>query len=286
MHGLERFVAVDLLEQVVEAVATVHHLGAQDVHSVCNVLVTEFLVNNNTWVNIRLGKLIADISPFLEVTVVHLALVDGVVVGDRLGSFSVPGPIRRGHGKVNVATVGIGKRVPHGVQVGCTANVGQVLEVATGITVGVAIRNLGGSVEGLVDIASVVDNQAESERSGVLLIREVVLNSLVVVAILVGATRIGEPFSEAGQSVNDVLSGLIEGHRTIRVVGLVLEVPWGLEAVALAFDVVSEGSALSHWVVTLILGKRRIVLLEGSKLSKHSLVGSVVLRLEKVLSAS
>jgi len=72
----------------------------------------------------------------------------------------------------------------------------------------------------------------------------------------------------------------------VRVVGLVDKVPAGLEAVTLGLDVIGKGSALGHWMIFLVTGEGRVVLLEGSELSKHCFVSIVVLRLEQVLAAS
>jgi len=68
------------------------------------------------------------------------------------------------------------------VQIARTTDIGQVLVVATSITVGVGIVNERCRMQRLMDIANVVNDQAEGERSCVFLIWEVVLDSGVVVA--------------------------------------------------------------------------------------------------------
>jgi len=42
-------------------------------------------------------------------------------------------------------------------------HVGEVLVVATGVAVGVGVVDEGGGVEGLMDVAYVVDNQSEGK---------------------------------------------------------------------------------------------------------------------------
>lgn len=103
------------------------------------------------------------ISPSLEVTLIQLALVDGVSTGDGAGLLGVPGPVGAAQRQVGESTVTVASGVPNGVQVAGTADVGEVLVVATGVTVGVGVTDLSGRVEGLMDITDVVDNESESE---------------------------------------------------------------------------------------------------------------------------
>lgn len=76
------------------------------------------------------------------------------------------------------------------MKVACTTNAWQVLKVATSITVGVVIIHKSGSVKRLMNITDVVDDESEGERSGVVLLREVVLDLLIVIAILVCSATI------------------------------------------------------------------------------------------------
>lgn len=68
------------------------------------------------------------------------------------------------------------------MQIARTTDVGQVLIVATSITVGVGIINERSRMQRLMDITNVVNDQAEGERSCVFLIWEVVLDTGVVEA--------------------------------------------------------------------------------------------------------
>ena len=92
----------------------------------------------------------------------------------------------------------------------------------------------------------------------------------------VGRLRSGdfilEEFCEVSHGTDDISSGLYEaevreGGACLVEVGQVDVVPVRLERVALAFDVVGEGSAFSEWVAAL-RHKRGLVLFKGRQLSK------------------
>ena len=78
---------------------------------------------------------------------------------------------------------------------------------------------------------------------------------------------------------------VVKGGACLVEVGRVDIVPAALEGVALALDVVGEGSALSEWVV-LLLYKRGVVLGKNSKLVKGGRKNSGVLSLEDGLGLS
>ena len=113
------------------------------------------------------------------------------------------------------------------MQVGSTANVGQVFKVTASITVRVVIVNESSGVERLVNITDVVDDQSQRKRSSIVHVGESRQNSLVVVAALVGSSIIGKPIRKILESVNNVVLGHHEGVIIVAiiVVGLVNEVP-------------------------------------------------------------
>ena len=87
----------------------------------------------------------------------------------------------RGTYKVGVATVGVGNGVPDSVEVMSTANIGNGLVVASLVAVGVVVADTGNSVEGLVNVSDVVNNETKGEGKSVVLVGEVLNNLLVVV---------------------------------------------------------------------------------------------------------
>lgn len=243
---------VDLLEQVRQAVATVHHPVAESVLSSRNVRGAESFTGDNSWVDSSLGEIEALISPRLEVTGVQQVLVNGVLgAGGRRGG-RVPGPVAVGKGEGGGASVLVSNRVPHSVQVVGAVFGGNRLGIATAVTTGVGAVNFGNSVEGLMDVTNVVDNQAESDGASIGLIGEVMLDLLVVVAVLVSGAVVGEPCGEVLESVKDFILIFNEGEvgkaATLVEVGLVNEVPSSLERVALSLDIVSESGALGDGV--------------------------------------
>ena len=80
-----------------------------------------------------------------------------------------------------------------------------------------------------MNITNVVDDQAESERSGISLVGEVLDNLLIVVAGLVFSTTVGEPLGQVGECCNNFidigLEGEVRERATLIKVRLVDEVP-------------------------------------------------------------
>jgi len=172
-----------------------------------------------------------------------------------------------------VSTVVVGNGVPNGVEVRSTANAGKVLLVTTGITRGVGWVNFRDGVKGLMNITNVVDDQAESERSGISLDWEVLDDLLVVVAGLVVSTTVWEPLGQVSEGWNNFvhvgLEGEVRERTTLIKVGLVNEVPSRLEAVS-AFDVIGKSCSLSEGVFILASGQRSMGGLECAQFSESS----------------
>ena len=146
------------------------------------------------------------------------------------------------------------------MQVVGTANAGQVLVIASLITLGVLLVNSRGSVERLMDVTGVVDDETQSEGLGIGLEGEVLLDLLVVVAGLVIASVL-QPVGQVFKSAHNVVSVHLEIE--VREVTsfdqerLVNEVPAVLEVVG-ALYVVGKVGALREGVVFFIAGERSV----------------------------
>lgn len=128
-------------------------------------------------IDVILGHLEGLIGPHLELSSLELFLIDRVFSGDVLAGLSVPAPARVRERKGLVACFFVDDRVPDGVEVANTFDAGvDPLRVATTVTLGVLVVDLGDGVKGLVKITHVVDNEAESERLLVTLVGESVLD--------------------------------------------------------------------------------------------------------------
>ena len=135
--------------------------------------------------------------------------------------------------------------------------VGDPLLVATSVALGVLAIDFGCGVEWLMKVADVVDQEAESEGLLVVLVAEPLLDLFDIG----GGARHGitlQEGSEIGECVHDIDIGRLKAEVIERGVWLVKirlidEVPVALCGVALALDVVSEGSALSEGVRAFIL---------------------------------
>lgn len=106
--------------------------------------------------------------------------------------------------QVRVATVVVRDGVPDGVQVAGTADVGDPLGVAAAVAGGELLVDAGDSVQRLVDVAHVVNNETEGEGLGLVGIGEVLGDLLVVDGLLVVASAT-EPGSERVEGLDHVL---------------------------------------------------------------------------------
>jgi hypothetical protein len=173
------------------------------------------------------------------------------------------------------------------VQVAGTADGGEVLGVATSVSLFVVGVKAGCGVEGLMDIAKVVDDHTESEGSSIGIDGEVLGDLLVVVGAEVIVTGALEPLGKVGKGTNNIVIShfvvgvVIEGV-TVDSVGLIDEVPSCLEAV-LGLDIVSESSTLGEGVVDLTFGEGRLGHLEGMELGESSFKDSGVFVFEEAL---
>ena len=103
------------------------------------------------------------------------------------------------------------------------------------------------------------------------------MDGLVVVARLVVGVSVAEPFGKVGKSIKDIVDIFNESEvgegTTLAKVGLVDEVPAGLEGVALTLNVVSEGSTFGQGVAVLTAGEGGVGRLKDGELGKSGFVG-------------
>lgn len=172
------------------------------------------------------------------------------------------------------------------MEVGNAVHRGNLLVVATGITLGVGRVDQSFGVERLVDVANVVDDQAQGKGELVGGVGERRGNLLVVC----GASVVASVGQHANQGIqcSDEVGGWLHERVVVSVlvVWLINEVPCGLPAVAHALDVVSEQGALGEWMSTFVGCQGRIVCLQSDQLVESSLQGSWVVLLEDSLSLS
>jgi len=226
---------------------------------------------NESVVDEVLGDSEALIGPHLPLVVVKSLTVDGVfgVVGGGLGG--VPVPVGVGEGELGVATVVVDNGVPDGVEVGGTADVGDLVVIATTVTNGELGVDLGGGVEGLMDVSDVVNDKTESEGLGVSGVG-VVDHDIVGVdgIVTIGSDNTVDPVGEGEEGLNDVsglhlVVGVVSNGISLTEVGEINVMPGGLPPEALALDVVGESGALGEGMLVLTLGHGGVV---DSKLVK------------------
>lgn len=119
------------------------------------------------------------------------------------------------------------------------------------------------SVERLVDVSNVVDDKAQSERTLVLLIGEL-FRDLGYVLRSCGVGIALEEGMQVSETVDDVHFGRSELREVLDSctlfvqVGLVDEVPWGLEFAESSFDLVSKDSTLSERMIFFVVNQIRM----------------------------
>ena len=144
-------------------------------------------------------------------------------------------------------------------------------------------------MQGLGNVANVVDQQTKDEGALVRLVGEI-RGDLVCVGSLRSTGLAFHELREGIEGLDGVLFWLgerevVEGGSWLVQVGQIDEVPAGLEAVAFTLNVVSEGGALREWVIFL-LNQVRVVLCEDGKLVKSSGQNVGVVGLKKGLGLS
>ena len=129
--------------------------------------------------------------------------------------------------------------------------------VATAIALRVLIVDLRHSVEGLVDVADVVDHEAQRERLLFVFILEPTLD-LADVRGRFGDNVTPEPCSQVGERVDDIdvahleVGIVLQARAWLIQVRLIDKVPVALRAVALALDIVSESGAFGERVAVFV----------------------------------
>mmetsp|Transcript_14374 Transcript_14374/g.17151 ORF Transcript_14374/g.17151 Transcript_14374/m.17151 type:complete len:283 (+) Transcript_14374:303-1151(+) len=213
-----------------------------------------------------LGEVEALIAPGLEFAIGEVRRVNGVVLGEVGNLGGVPVPVLVAQGSVRVAGVGVDDGVPDGVEVLDAVDAWvDPLGVATAVALGVLVGDARDSVEGLVNIANVVNDEAESEGNLVFLVIEALLD-LVDVGVA-GHVLALEEVSEGLKGVKHVSLahlevGVVLDGATVSDGRLVDEVPVALPGVALALDVVTEGGALGEGVLAILLDEAGVRLLQ------------------------
>lgn len=215
-----------------------------------------------TWVDGVLGLLETLISPLVSVSIVVFRSRNGNFIIDGGGVISKSVPVSRVKRKVGVTSELVDDGVPDGVEVSSTILVGDPLRVTTTVTSGELAVDLSGSVERLMKITDIVDNETESEGATIFLVAEFVVDCLVVVVVSV-VTVVLEPGGQVGDSISDIVFILLEieviKRTTLVKVWLVDKMPSRLPGVTLTLNVIGEGSALNERIVTFVLGKAGVV---------------------------
>lgn len=129
------------------------------------------------------------------------------------------------------------------MQVGGTMGRGHLFGVASAVACRVGGIHLGRRVQWLVHVTDVVDDHAQRKRLLIVLVAEL-LSDLLRVRVVVRTDLALQELGQCAQSLNHVNIWLIEvvvGELTTLVkIGDVDEVPFGLEAVPHALDVVRK----------------------------------------------
>jgi len=218
-------------QQVGESSSTVHDSGAGNDLSLLLVGSAGLLTIDEGGVDTADRGIVALLGPGSEVSVVEFGRVNTVLINHLAHFRTICGPVGSREGEFGKSGVLVSDRVPDGVEVGDTVDDrGDVLEVATSVTLGVIVTHFGSSVEGLVDITGVVNDKTEGKSLLVSQSREVAGNLLVVGRVFV-VVSVHEEVGQVLEGIDVVYIIFLEfgevgdGLGGVGEVGLVDEVP-------------------------------------------------------------
>jgi len=147
------------------------------------------------------------------------------------GKVSQFGPVGRGERKLEVIWLSVDNRVPNSVKVAGSVNRWKFDSVSSEVSTWVVVVYSGGSVEWLVHISSVVDEQSEGSGLGVVLSGfSVSVGHDFLVGVLLGVVAFFlEPVSDAWHDHGDVVhvfhEAVVAQGSTLVEVGVVNEMP-------------------------------------------------------------
>lgn len=130
-----------------------------------------------------------------------------------------------------------------------------VEEVTALVTLGVLVVNSSNGVKWLVNISKIVDEKSQGIRLGLIIITNMLFNSLVDEWVLVSVC-LGDPVHDGGDDGDDVVLGVVLEvgvvvHGTALIeVGDIGEMPWTLPGAALCLNLISKSGALNEWIAS------------------------------------
>jgi hypothetical protein len=266
-------------------------LFLNDFDSSGNVGIRECGLLSGICIYVLLGNLEGFLSPQVDVKVLVLRRDDWVFCADWAGNASDLRPWRAGERKSHSVCVFVDHWVPGGVEVCDCLLAWETEVVAALVTLGVLAVDSRRCVEWLVKVSNIVDEETESIGLCLVLIGDVLLDSVVHKGVLV-AWFAWEPVDDDWNSSSHVLLWKLEVRIVLNLVTCLVKV-WGVDEMPFvlpgtsgALDEVGKGGAFNEWVAFLWFG---IIWLSGSiyvELVVGSLEGVGSFLLEVVVSDS
>lgn len=203
---------------------------------------------------------------------------------DLVDLLCVPKEIFLTHRQSLVASVLIYHRVPNGMEVedGSARVCWNFLSIPTLVTSWEAVIDLSYTVEGLVDIADIMNHESESDGALVFCGREV-LRDLTYVFRRRGILFSLQESGQISHCMNDIdvrdnkIWEVLNRSAELVQVRLVHVVPRGLPGSPGSLYIVSEGSALSESVISFVNNHTRVSLLKDRQFDERSLKHSACL---------
>jgi len=213
----------DLDHEVGQTGTSVHDAGASDGLGLGSVFVVGGLAGYEVGVDNTSRGVIRLSRPLSKLSCMELTSRNGVHFNHFLDLVAVEFPSAGAHREFGVAGVLVDDGVPDLVEVADAVFGGDVFEVATGVTLRIVRVDEGRSMEGLVNITNIVDDEAEGERFLVLLDGEGLGDLLVVGAFLVVA-GVGEPADEVAEGVDVVLLVHLELGEVLNCLAILINI--------------------------------------------------------------
>jgi len=263
MGSLEEYTAVseDLDHQVGKSSSSIHNSGATS--SFGGLLVGSARLNTSSEIRVNGFDrgFVGLLGPFVEVTIIYFSSINGEFSNHSTYFRSIGFPSTGSEREFGEPLVSIADRVPDGMEVGDTGfgGVRNVLEVATSISLGVGVTDLGSGVKRLMDITGVMDDKAEGKGLLVSDGREVALNLLIVSGVFVIVSvhqEVGQILEgiNVGNSIGLELREVCDGLGGVGKVRLINEMPVLLPIISHRLNNISEGGTLNEGLIYFSVG--------------------------------
>jgi len=251
-------------KQIGKSISTSHDLFFSKGSSLRDICIRNYFTFFDTSINKSVGNFVGFLRPVGWIQIINYSGIHWVFLHPLLGLIAKALPISCGKRQILVPLKFIENRVPHFMEVadpgiwvfGVIRN-GDC--VAAEISLGVVMVDSGSAVEGLMNIAHIMDQESHGGRKTALFHRAVVavLHDLLVGVLVLVIGGLSEPFGDSTDRLRNVVrikrEIVIGDFSSLVEVRNVDKVPALLVFASFVFDIIGKSGAFDHWVVPFFL---------------------------------